>query len=95
MQYSLPTGVGVGITTNLSLTVLLVIFPLPNGYFQPPPTSGAFICTMTTETRTLVRIGQQYQLSYTKEFDEVRIVLDYHPYVSPGAGPLVLTSEQF
>ena len=41
------------------------------------------------------RIGQQYQLSYTKEFDEVRIVLDHHEHVSPGAGPLVLTSEQF
>ena len=62
-----------------------------------------------TETRTYVgemstmafdgfagfRIGQQYQLTYTKEFDEVRIVLDHHEYVSPGAGPLVLTSEQF
>jgi hypothetical protein len=62
-----------------------------------------------TETRTFVgetagavgdgyagfRIGQQYQLSYTKEFDEVRIVLDHHEHVSPGAGPLVLTVEQF
>jgi hypothetical protein len=38
------------------------------------------------------RIGQPYQLSYTKEFDEVRIVL---PHGSPGAEPLVLTSEQF
>lgn len=60
-----------------------------------------------TETRTYVgttggpggfdgfagfRIGQTYELSYTKEFDEVRIVL---PHGSPGAGPLVLTSEQF
>jgi len=64
---------------------------------------------MSTETRTYIgggteypfdgwagfRIGQQYQLSYTKEFDEVRIVLDHHEHVSPGAGPLVLTSEQF
>jgi len=41
------------------------------------------------------RIGQQYQLSYTKEFDQVRIVLDHHEHVSPGAGTLVLTSEQF
>jgi hypothetical protein len=63
----------------------------------------------TTETRTFVgetatavddgyagfRIGQQYQLTYTKEFDEVRIVLVHHAHVSPGAGPLVLTSEQF
>jgi hypothetical protein len=60
----------------------------------------------TTETRTFVgetatamddgyagfRIGQQYQLTYTKEFNEVRIVL---PHGSPGAEPLVLTSEQF
>jgi len=63
----------------------------------------------TTETRTYVgeptgypfdgmagfRLGQQYELSYTKEFDEVRLVLDHHAHVSPGAGPLVLTSEQF
>jgi hypothetical protein len=62
-----------------------------------------------TETRTYVgdshghafdgmagfRIGQQYQLTYTKEFDEVRIVLDHHEHVSPGAGPLVVSVEQF
>jgi hypothetical protein len=64
---------------------------------------------MTTETRTFIgetagavgdgyagfRIGREYQLTYTKEFDEVRIVLDHHEHVSPGAGPLVLTSAQF
>jgi hypothetical protein len=64
---------------------------------------------MTTETRTFVgetasavgdgyagfRIGRQYPLTYTKEFDEVRIVLDHHEYVSSGAGPLVLSVEQF
>jgi hypothetical protein len=38
------------------------------------------------------RIGQTYELRYTKEFDEVRIEL---PHGSPGAGPLVLTVEQF
>jgi hypothetical protein len=64
---------------------------------------------MHTETRTFIgetagavgddyagfRIGRQYPHTYTKEFDEVQIVLDYHEHVSPGAGPLVLTSEQF
>jgi hypothetical protein len=63
----------------------------------------------TTETRTFIgetasavgdgyagfRIGQEYQLTYSKEFDEVRLVLDHHAHVSPGVGPLVLTSEQF
>jgi hypothetical protein len=39
-----------------------------------------------------LRIGQTYQLSYTREFDEVRIAL---PHGSPGAGQLVLTVEQF
>ena len=62
-----------------------------------------------TETRTFVgetagaigdgyagfRIGRQYQLTYTKEFDEVHLVLNHHEHVSPGAGPLVLTSKQF
>ena len=38
------------------------------------------------------RIGQAYELRYTKEFDEVRLEL---PHGSPGAGPLVLTSAQF
>lgn len=61
---------------------------------------------MQTETRTYVgetggqafdvmagfRIDQQYQLSYTQEFDEVRIVL---PHGSPGAGPLVLSVAEF
>lgn len=64
---------------------------------------------MNTETRTYVgeshgrafdgmagfRIGQQYQLTYTREGDEVRIMLDHHEHVSPGAGPMVLTSEEF
>lgn len=61
---------------------------------------------MTTETRTFVGetgtqaydgmagfcIGRQYQLSYTKEFDEVRLVI---PHGSPGAGPLVLSVAEF
>ena len=38
------------------------------------------------------RIGQSYQLRYTREFDEVRIALDH---AGPGAGPLVVTVEQF
>jgi hypothetical protein len=38
------------------------------------------------------RLGKTYQLRYTKEFDEVRIEL---PHGSPGAGPLVLSVEQF
>jgi hypothetical protein len=64
---------------------------------------------MPTETRTYVgemstmtfdgwagfRIGQQYQLTYTKEFDEVRLVPDHHKYVSPSAEPMVPTSAQF
>jgi hypothetical protein len=59
-----------------------------------------------TETRTYVGetataafdgmagfcIGRRYELSYTKEFDKVRITI---PHGSPGAGPLVLTAEQF
>ena len=61
---------------------------------------------MTTETRTFVGetgtrahdawagfvIDRQYQLSYTKEFDEVRLQI---PHGSPGAVPLVLTSAEF
>jgi hypothetical protein len=56
--------------------------------------------TFISETSTAVsdgyaglRIGQQYQLTYTKEFDEVRIVLDNHAHVSPNAGLMVLTVE--
>jgi hypothetical protein len=59
-----------------------------------------------TETRTFVgqtgtaafdgmagfRIGQRYELAYTKEFDEVRVQL---PHGSPGAGPMVLTVAEF
>jgi hypothetical protein len=59
-----------------------------------------------TETRTYVgemstqafdgmagfRLGQTYELSYTKEFDEVRVTI---PHGSPGAGPLVVTVQQF
>jgi hypothetical protein len=37
-------------------------------------------------------IGREYQLSYTREFDEVRIKI---PHGSPSAGPLVLSVEQF
>jgi hypothetical protein len=61
---------------------------------------------MTTETRTYVgqtgtlgfdgmagfRIGQRYELAYTREFDEVRLQL---PHGSAGAGPLLLTVDQF
>jgi hypothetical protein len=64
---------------------------------------------MPTETRTFIgetandvfdgwagfRIGQQYELTYTKEFDEVRVVLNHHAHVSPGAGPLVMSVEEF
>jgi hypothetical protein len=39
------------------------------------------------------RIGQQYQLTCTKEFDEVRIVLDHRAHANPGVGPLVVTVE--
>lgn len=58
--------------------------------------------TFVGETATAIgdvwagfRAGQEYQLTYTRESDEVRIVLDHHEHVSPGAGPLVVTSEQF
>lgn len=37
-------------------------------------------------------IDRQYQLSYTKEFDEVRLVI---PHGSPGAVPLVLSVAEF
>jgi hypothetical protein len=60
----------------------------------------------STETRTYVgetstqafdgfvgfRVGQSYQLRYTREFDEVRIARDH---AAPGAGPLVVSVEQF
>jgi hypothetical protein len=65
---------------------------------------------MPTETRTFVgetstavgdgyagfRIGQQYPLSYEHRSDgTVAIKLDHHEHVSPGAGPLVVSNEQF
>ena len=65
---------------------------------------------MPVETRTFIgetstavgdgyagfRIGQPYQLSYERRDDgTVAILLNHHEHVSPGAGPLVVTSEQF
>jgi len=64
---------------------------------------------MTIENRTFVgesatsvgdgyagfRIGRSYQLQVEHRGDSVAIVLDHHEHVSTGAGPLVLTSEQF
>lgn len=38
------------------------------------------------------RVGQRYELEVSREFDEVRIVLAHG---SAGAGPLVVTSEQY
>jgi hypothetical protein len=38
------------------------------------------------------RIGQRYELTYTREFDEVRVQL---PHGSPGTGPMVLTVAEF
>jgi hypothetical protein len=38
------------------------------------------------------RIGKSYQLRYTREFDKVRVELDH---ASPGAGPLVVSVEEF
>jgi hypothetical protein len=65
---------------------------------------------MTIETRSFVgetatsvgdgytgfRIGQQYQLTVEHLSNGiVAITLDHHEYVSPGAGPMVVSSEQF
>jgi hypothetical protein len=64
---------------------------------------------MPTETRTFIgetstavgdgyagfRIGQTYQLQVEHRGETVAILLDHHEHVSPGAGPLVVTAEQF
>ena len=64
---------------------------------------------MPTETRTFIgetgtqafdgwagfRVGQTYQLQVEHRGDTVAIILNHHAHVSPGAGPLVVTSEQF
>jgi hypothetical protein len=64
---------------------------------------------MTTETSTFVgetatsvgdgyagfRIGRRYQLQVEHRGDTVAIMLDHHEHVSPGAGPMVVSSEQF
>jgi hypothetical protein len=65
---------------------------------------------MTTETRTFVgetagaigdgyagfRIDRTYELTVEHRDDgNVAIVLNHHPYVSPGAGPLVITEAQY
>jgi hypothetical protein len=81
----------------------------PSQFAQQLRSGGSTPFALTnvmTETRTYVgltgtpafdgmagfRIGQRYELNYTKEFDEVRITI---PHGSPGAGPLVVTVEQF
>jgi hypothetical protein len=64
---------------------------------------------MTIENRTFVgesatavgdgyagfRLGRMYKLQVEHHGDSVAIVLDHHEHVSTGAGPLVVTSEQF
>jgi hypothetical protein len=64
---------------------------------------------MTSEIRTFVgetatsvgdgyagfRIGRTYRLQVEHQGDTVAIVLDHHEYVSTGAGPMVITQEQF
>jgi hypothetical protein len=64
---------------------------------------------MSTETRTFLgetstavgdgyagfSIGQTYQLQVEHRGETVAIALDHHEHVSPGAGPLVVSSEQF
>jgi hypothetical protein len=44
------------------------------------------------ETRTCVGEtgAQACELRYTKEFDEVRTVLDHQAHMSPSVGPLVV-----
>jgi hypothetical protein len=57
--------------------------------------AGSLICetgTATSDGLAGFRIGQRYELAYTKEFDEVRVQL---PHGSPGAGPMVLTVAEF
>lgn len=63
---------------------------------------------MTTKTRTFVgesatsvgdgyagfRIGQTYQRQVEHRGDTVAIALDHHKHVSPGAGPMGVSSEQ-
>jgi hypothetical protein len=65
---------------------------------------------MPTETRTFIgetstavgdgyagfRLNQPYQLTYERRDDgTVAIKLDHHEHVSPSAGPMVVTAEQF
>lgn len=65
---------------------------------------------MTTETRTFIgetstivsdgyagfRIGRTYQLEVEHRVDDtVAITLNHHEHVSPGAGPMVITEEQY
>jgi hypothetical protein len=59
--------------------------------------------TFVGETATSVgdgyagfRIGRSYELQVERRDDgTVSIVMDHHEHVSPGVGPLVVTSEQF
>jgi hypothetical protein len=66
--------------------------------------------SMPTETRTFIgvsstavgdgyagfRIGQRYPLTYERRDDgTVAILFDHHEHVSPSAGPMVLSNEQF
>jgi hypothetical protein len=59
--------------------------------------------TFVGETATSVgdgyagfRIGRTYKLQVERRDDgTVSIVMDHHEHVSPGAGPLVVTQEQF